>query len=120
MVAPQKFSDHTSSPLYGSWYVSESLEILAKNPEVWKKTIFILTYDENDGYFDHIPPFVAPNKNDSSTGKVSDSIESSFDYEAKSDNPIGLGFRVKGWDKGTYILKVKTDKAVLEEYLFVV
>ena len=108
LVAPQKFSDHTSSPLYGSWYVSESLAILAKNPEVWKKTLFILTYAENDGYFDHIPPVVAPNKNDSSTGKVSDSIESSFDYEAKSDNPIGLGFRVpmlivSPWSKGGYV-----------------
>jgi phospholipase C len=108
LVAPQKFSDHTSSPLYGSWYVSESLEILAKNPEVWKKTIFILTYDENDGYFDHVPPFVVPKKNDSSKGKASNSIETSFDYEAKSDNPIGLGFRVpmlivSPWSKGGYV-----------------
>jgi phospholipase C len=36
------------------------MDILTKNPEVWKKTIFILTYDENDGYFDHVPPFVPP------------------------------------------------------------
>ena len=35
------------------------MDILTKNPEVWKKTIFILTYDENDGYFDHAPSFVA-------------------------------------------------------------
>ena len=42
------------------WYISEVVDILTKNPEVWKKTIFILTYDENDGYFDHVPPFVAP------------------------------------------------------------
>ena len=31
----------------------QKMDILTKNPEVWKKTIFILTYDENDGYFDH-------------------------------------------------------------------
>ena len=43
-----------SSPWYGAWYVSEVMDILTKNPEVWKKTIFILTYDENDGYFDHV------------------------------------------------------------------
>jgi hypothetical protein len=60
LVAPQNFSDHPSSPWYGAWYVSEALAILTKNPEVWKKTVFILTYDENDGYFDHVPPFVAP------------------------------------------------------------
>ncbi len=35
-------------------------------------------------------------------------------------NEMPFSLRVKGWAKGTYILKVKTDKAVLEEYLFVV
>ena len=60
LVAPENFSDHPSAPWYGAWYVSEVLDVLTKNPEVWKKTIFILTYDENDGYYDHVPPFVAP------------------------------------------------------------
>ena len=49
-----------ASAWYGAWYLAEVLDILTKNPDVWKKTIFILTYDENDGYFDHVPPFVAP------------------------------------------------------------
>jgi hypothetical protein len=50
-------------PGNGAWYISEVMEILTKNPEIWKeRTIFILTYDENDGYFDHVPPFVAPHR----------------------------------------------------------
>jgi len=60
ITAPKNFSDHPSAAWYGAWYVSEVIDILTQNPDVWKKTIFILTYDENDGYFDHIPPFVAP------------------------------------------------------------
>ncbi|MDB5020579.1 MAG: Phospholipase, partial [Pedobacter sp.] len=108
LVAPQRFSDHTSSPLYGTWYVSEALDILTKNPEVWKKTIFILTYDENDGYFDHIPPFVAPNPNDSDTGKVSKNMNISTEWESKKGCPIGLGYRVpmlvaSPWSKGGYV-----------------
>ncbi len=108
LVAPQKFSDHTSSPLYGTWYVSEALDILAKNPEVFKKTIFVLTYDENDGYFDHVPPFVAPKHNDYSQGKVSSSINTKLDYENKKDSTIGLGFRVpmlivSPWSKGGFV-----------------
>ncbi len=59
LSAPEKFSDHPSSAWFGAWYISEIMDILTKNPEVWKKTIFILTYDENDGYFDHAPSFVA-------------------------------------------------------------
>ena len=108
MVAPQRFSDHTSSPLYGTWYVSEAIDILTKNPEVWKKTIFILTYDENDGYFDHIPPYVVPKPGDPSSGKVSSKIDVSADYELKKDSPIGLGYRVpmlvaSPWSKGGYV-----------------
>ncbi|MFI2744296.1 phosphocholine-specific phospholipase C [Zhouia sp. PK063] len=108
LVAPQRFSDHTSSPLYGTWYVSEALDILTQNPEVWKKTIFILTYDENDGYFDHVPPFVPPKPDDVSTGKVSKGIHTVEDYEIKDDSPIGLGFRVpliiaSPWSKGGFV-----------------
>jgi phospholipase C len=108
LVAPQRFSDHTSSPLYGTWYVSEAIDILTKNPEVWKKTIFILTYDENDGYFDHIPPFVVPKPGDPSSGKVSSKMDVSADYELKKDSPIGLGYRVpmlvaSPWSKGGYV-----------------
>ncbi len=108
LVAPQRFSDHTSSPLYGTWYVSEAIDILTKNPEVWKKTIFILTYDENDGYFDHLPPFVPPKPGDATTGKVSEGITAWVDFEYKKNSPIGLGYRVpmlvaSPWSKGGYV-----------------
>lgn len=108
LVAPQRFSDHTSSPLYGTWYVSETIDILTKNPEVWKKTIFILTYDENDGYFDHIPPYVVPKPGDPGSGKASSNIDVAADYELKKDSPIGLGYRVpmliaSPWSKGGYV-----------------
>lgn len=108
LVAPEKFSDHTSSPLYGTWYVSEAIDILTKNPEVWKKTIFILTYDENDGYFDHMPPYVVPKPGASDVGKVSAKIDVAADYELKKDSPIGLGYRVpmliaSPWSKGGYV-----------------
>jgi phospholipase C len=108
LVAPQRFSDHTSSPLYGTWYVSETIDILTKNPEVWKKTIFILTYDENDGYFDHIPPYVVPKPGNPGSGKVSEKIDVTADYEPGKDSPIGLGYRVpmliaSPWSKGGYV-----------------
>lgn len=108
LVAPQRFSDHTSSPLYGVWYVSETLDILVKNPEVWRKTVFIVTYDENDGYFDHLPPYVPPKPGDPLSGKVSEGINPGAEYHAKKDSPIGLGYRVpmliaSPWSKGGYV-----------------
>lgn len=115
LVAPENFSDHPSAPWYGAWYVSEALDILTQNPEVWKKTIFILTYDENDGYFDHVPPFVPPNPNKSHAGKVSAGLDSQVDYVVNdeslkydSQGPIGLGYRVpiviaSPWTKGGWV-----------------
>src|SRR5581483_5941861 len=44
LAPPERFSDHPSSPWYGAWYFSETFDILTQNPEVWKKTIFILCY----------------------------------------------------------------------------
>ena len=121
LVPPQKFSDHPSAPWYGAWYVSEVLDILTQHPEVWKKTIFILNYDENDGYFDHVPPFVAPNPNDPATGKVSGSIDVSGEFvtlkeevkagfkpERSRTSPVGLGYRVpliiaSPWSRGGWV-----------------
>jgi phospholipase C len=121
LVAPCRFSDHPGSPWYGAWYVSEALDILTANPEVWKKTIFILTYDENDGYFDHVPPFVPAHSGRPYSGKVPQGLDTAAEYvtadqEKKRtgnphtdlDSPIGLGFRVplvvaSPWTKGGWV-----------------
>lgn len=118
IVPPGRFSDHPSAPWYGAWYVSEVIDILTQNPEIWKKTIFILTYDENDGYFDHIPPFVAPDPKNPETGKCSKGIDTSVEFvrldqelketysnDAARGGPIGLGYRVpmiiaSPWSRG--------------------
>jgi phospholipase C len=118
---PGKFSDHPSHPWYGAWYVSEVVDILTKNPEVWKKTIFILTYDENDGYFDHCPSFVAADPANKSTGRGSEGIDMALDYTYAADEiaqevpavnarsgPIGLGYRVpmivaSPWSRGGWV-----------------
>ncbi|WP_114751481.1 phosphocholine-specific phospholipase C [Pleomorphovibrio marinus] len=122
LVAPQKFSDHPSAPWYGAWYVSEVLDILTQNPELWKKTIFILNYDENDGYFDHVPPFVPPKPGDPGSGKSSIGLDATGEYvtlqqeldtpgmdpKNARESPVGLGYRVplvvaSPWSRGGYV-----------------
>ena len=122
LVAPQKFSDHPSAPWYGAWYVSEVMNILTDDPEVWKKTIFILNYDENDGYFDHIPPFVAPHPSDTDSGKHTSDINTKDEFVSMEEelskpgmkpknarqSPIGLGYRVpliiaSPWTRGGWV-----------------
>jgi phospholipase C len=123
IVPPENFSDHPGAPWYGAWYLSEVLDILTQNPEVWKKTIFILCYDENDGYFDHVPPFVPPEPDRAGAARVSKGIDPSVEHvrteqeqerqrrsrgSAGRAGPIGLGFRVplliaSPWSRGGYV-----------------
>ena len=121
LTASERFSDHPSSAWFGAWYISEVMDILTKNPEVWKKTIFILTYDENDGYFDHAPSFAAADPKRPETGGASAGIDTGLEYNYREDElrmgveekdartgPTGMGFRVpmivaSPWSRGGWV-----------------
>jgi phospholipase C len=32
------------------------INAVASNPDIWKQRAIIITYDESDGYYDHLPP----------------------------------------------------------------
>jgi phospholipase C len=134
LVAPENFSDHPGAPWYGAWYLSEAMDILTQNPEVWKKTIFILCYDENDGYFDHVPPFAPPVPNDPTSGKVSSGIDTETEYVKLEDdlkrksgdyargNSIGLGYRVplviaSPWSRGGAVCSQVFDHTSILQFL---
>jgi phospholipase C len=134
LTAPARFSDHPGSAWYGAWYIAEAIDILTSNPEVWKKTIFILTYDENDGFFDHVPPFVAPHPRRPETGKASAGIDTSVDYvDAEEERklnrgqwareaPIGLGYRVpmiiaSPWTRGGCVCSQVFDHTSVLQFL---
>lgn len=73
IIAPEAFTEHPKYPPYfGEFYIHEILRCLAANPKVWRKTAFIITFDENGGFFDHVPPPTPPLRD--SYGKVSPEI----------------------------------------------
>ncbi|CAM4052406.1 phosphocholine-specific phospholipase C [Bordetella muralis] len=63
--APSIYCEHPgpSSPVQGGWFVQEILDALTANPEVWSKTVLLINFDENDGFFDHVPSPSAPSRN---------------------------------------------------------
>ncbi|RZL02139.1 MAG: phospholipase C, phosphocholine-specific [Rubrivivax sp.] len=62
IVATAEGSEHPgpSSPAQGADYTAKVLEALTSNPEVWSKTVLFINFDENDGFFDHVPPPAVP------------------------------------------------------------
>ena len=86
-------SDHPPSPsLFGENTLSAIIAALTANPIAWEKTVLFVTYDENGGFFDHVPPVTAP----PGTGGEYITVPSVPDptVEGSINGPIGLGFRV--------------------------
>ncbi|MFB4421781.1 phosphocholine-specific phospholipase C [Streptomyces sp. QL37] len=88
-------SEHpsVSSPVHSATVVYKILDALGKHPDVWRRTVVLINYDENDGFFDHVPPPVAP-------AEVTEEH-----WEGK---PTGLGVRVpllvvSPWSVGGYV-----------------
>ena len=62
IVAPETYCEHPgpSSPIQGAYYTSAVLDALTATPDVWARTVLLVDFDENDGFFDHAPPPAAP------------------------------------------------------------
>src|ERR1019366_3026441 len=60
-TVPQDMSEHPPAPpARGEYYTHQVIRALASNPKMWAKTVLLLSYDENDGFFDHVPPPTPP------------------------------------------------------------
>jgi phospholipase C len=61
ILPPSNADEHPANlPATGAQFVAGKIDAIAANPEVWKKTVFILSCDENDGLFDHVAPKTPP------------------------------------------------------------
>jgi phospholipase C len=84
-------SEHPPAPVtYGEVALSQILQGLVANPAVWEKTALFATYDENGGFFDHVPPPVAP----AGTPGEYLTVEPLPSIAGGIRGPVGLGFRV--------------------------
>jgi phospholipase C len=88
---PAGYDEHPPAPSFlGEWFTDQVLQILISNPDVWSKTVLFHMYDENDGFFDHVPPPVPPR---GTAGEYVTVDPLPTDAQGVA-GPIGLGFRV--------------------------
>jgi phospholipase C len=91
VLAPLVASEHPPAPTeWGEIVTAQVLNTLVSNPSVWAKTALFVTYDENGGFFDHVPPPVPERGTPGEYLTV---------HPLPSDaggvkGPVGLGFRV--------------------------
>jgi phospholipase C len=111
-----------SSPDRAGNFVSQILEALTASPESWSSTAFFMTFDENDGFFDHVAAPAVPSYNADGTlaGKSTLPLDGEYfsdptrqflmaeDTISGTLRPWGLGARVpmyviSPWSKGGYV-----------------
>ncbi|GAA4899438.1 phosphocholine-specific phospholipase C [Streptomyces coeruleoprunus] len=102
-------SEHpgSSSPIASATLVYKILDALGAHPEVWRHTVLLINYDENDGFFDHVPPPVPP------AGTAE---------ERWKGLPTGLGIRVpllvvSPWSVGGYVCSEVFDHTSVIRFL---
>jgi phospholipase C len=118
IVSPTKFCEHpdTNPPGYGESLVARILDALTANPAVWAKTAFIICYDEEGGFFDHVPPPVPPASRSEGYSGVS-----TFG-EISGGEPVGLGARVpllvvSPWTRGGWVCSEVFDHTSILRFL---
>jgi phospholipase C len=67
---------------------------LSTNPTQWAKTAMFVTYDENGGFFDHVPPVTAPPGTPGEYVTAPAVPDPTVAGSPQILGPIGLGFRV--------------------------
>ena len=124
IVATAEGSEHPSpsSPAQGADYTAKVLEALVSNPDVWSKTVLFINFDENDGFFDHLPPPAVPGyvSWDANPAKAqlagASTVDTTGEYHhilngtaaTYQHRPYGLGPRVpmyviSPWSKGGWV-----------------
>ena len=97
-------------PAGGAQFIANKLEALAANEDLWNSTVFVLNYDENDGFFDHVVP-PTPDRN-----KYPEEFVTLASPAGTPGGglPIGAGFRVPAfiispWTVGGHIFSGVSD-----------
>jgi len=113
ILPSQSASEHPSgpsSPLRGGDFTHQVLTAITSNPDVWSKTVFFLTFDENDGLFDHLPAPAIPSINLDGTvaGKSTVNIEGMYFHNDKGTDKFPDPFHAGSGGSGKQNTRTRT------------
>lgn len=123
VIATAAGSEHPnpSSPAQGAAYTAELLDALTADPKVWARTALFVMFDENDGFFDHVPPPAPPSRGEDGRPLGGSTVDLAGEYHdvpstgdadvdkpAYRGRPYGLGPRVpmyvvSPWSRGGWV-----------------
>ncbi len=119
LIPPGGCCEHPQfPPAYGATYIAQVLDCLTADPAVWSRTALLIMYDENDGFFDHMPPPLPP----SPEGAAGLSSVDAADEVLDNRLPFGLGARVpmlvvSPWSRGGWVCSQVFDHTSVIRFL---
>jgi phospholipase C len=135
IVPPYTSSEHPSNPPNaGAIWLNDKISALLTSG-YWDSTVLIITYDENDGSFDHVPPPILTNvqaANEWIKSVATENIQvGSLPPTTENDPlgagywPIGPGFRVptfvvSPWTFGGHVCHEQLDHTSILQFLQIV
>lgn len=124
IVAPYTYCEHpTALSSDGESFAERVINTVIGSKDVWSKCAIFITYDENDGYFDHVPPPIPPldgyGKHNLQTAA---GTPIDLGDETYQSTPIGLGPRVpmmvvSPWSKGGRVSSRLSDHTSVIRFL---
>lgn len=124
VVAPAAWSEHPgpSSPVQGGWYTQEVLNALTADPDVFATTVLLVMFDENDGYFDHVPPPCAPSLRADLSMAGASTVDDTAERHTADGGVFGPGPRVpmtivSSWTRGGWVDSEAFDHTSLLRFL---
>ena len=132
IASPEAYTEHPSWPAgYGAWYTAGVLNALTSDPDTWSKTVLIITFDENDGFFDHVPapyPNVGGLAGDSTVATTNEMFDGTagtvngISGSSGTPGPFGGGVRVpllaiSPWSKGGYVCSETFDHTSMIRFM---
>ena len=124
IIAPTAKSEHaTAHPAEGEAWTAELLKSLASNPEVYKKTLFILNYDEGGQFVDHHWTPTAPLEQPADgVSTVTTEGEVNLHVMTLKPAPVGPAFRVpllliSPWTRGNVVYSEAMDHTSIIKFL---
>lgn len=138
VIGTAEGSEHPgpSSPAQGAAYTAQVIDALTADPKVWSRTVLFVMFDENDGFFDHVPPPAPPSPDPDAPGgwAGASSIDTDGEYHrlpapgAEEDElelrgrPYGLGPRVpmyvlSPWSRGGWVHSEVADHTSVLRFL---
>ncbi|MBS0173811.1 MAG: hypothetical protein JSR64_07235, partial [Nitrospira sp.] len=86
---------------FGDHLIADVYDALAANPDLFKETALVITYDEHGGFYDHVPPGPAP----SPDGQDSPNPDDRATFKLPSFSFDRLGLRVPALIVSPWIAK---------------